>query len=87
MLDSRLTAPSSQPIDSANPSPLDDARSTRKVIFGSGGIHNGAQVLEMLQAGADVAQMYTALVYSGVSQITSIKKEMIEEMRSDNAKR
>jgi Dihydroorotate dehydrogenase len=34
----------------------------RKSIFGSGGIQNGAPVLEMLQARADVAQIYTALV-------------------------
>lgn len=41
----------------------------------------------MLQVGADVAQIYTALVYLGVSQITSIKREMIDEMRKEKAER
>lgn len=91
MLDSQL--PSSHSTDTlASPSlPLSTSpqnhHNNRKVIFGSGGIQNGAQVLEMLQAGADVAQIYTALVYLGVSQITSIKREMIEEMRKEKAER
>lgn len=51
-----------------------------KVIFASGGITNGQQALEILKAGASVAQIYTAMVYGGLGTITRIKKEMREEL-------
>lgn len=52
----------------------------RKVIFATGGITNGKQALEVLDAGADIAQVYTALVYGGVGTISRIKGEMREEI-------
>lgn len=52
-----------------------------KVIFATGGITNGKQALEVLNAGANVAMVYTALVYGGVGTISRIKDEMREEMR------
>ncbi|PNS17927.1 Dihydroorotate dehydrogenase (quinone), mitochondrial [Sphaceloma murrayae] len=51
-----------------------------KVIFATGGITNGKQALEVLNAGASVAQVYTALVYGGAGTISRIKKEMREEI-------
>ena len=68
------TTPISQPTPSGAPSP-------RKVIFATGGITNGKQALEVLEAGASVAQVYTALVYGGVGTIARMKDEMSEEMR------
>ncbi|KAI9835307.1 MAG: hypothetical protein M1819_002451 [Sarea resinae] len=70
---------------STNPSPSSfispkPASREPKVIFASGGITNGAQALEILNAGASVAMVYTALVYGGAGTITRIKKEMREEM-------
>jgi dihydroorotate dehydrogenase len=53
-----------------------------KVIFASGGITNGRQALEVLNAGASVAMVYTALVYGGVGTISRIKNEMREEMKA-----
>lgn len=53
----------------------------RMSIFATGGITNGAQALAVLEAGADVAQVYTALVYGGAGTITRMKTEMREEMR------
>ncbi|KAI9804491.1 MAG: hypothetical protein M1825_001390 [Sarcosagium campestre] len=53
----------------------------RKVIFASGGITNGKQALEVLDAGASVAMMYTAIVYGGVGTITRVKGEMRSEKR------
>ena len=53
----------------------------RKVIFATGGITNGKQALEVLEAGASVAQVYTALVYGGVGTIARMKDEMSEEMK------
>lgn len=52
-----------------------------KVIFATGGITNGKQALEVLNAGASVAMVYTALVYGGVGTITRIKDEMRAEMK------
>ena len=68
-----------------------------KVIFCTGGITDGHQALQVLEAGASVAMIYTginfltlstrlltlnpALVYSGVGKITSMKQEMRQEMR------
>ncbi|SZF04791.1 unnamed protein product [Blumeria hordei] len=51
-----------------------------KVIFASGGISNGKQVLEILNAGASVAQIYTAMVYGGAGTVTRIKQEMEQEL-------
>ena len=54
-----------------------------KAIFATGGITNGKQALEVLNAGADVAMVYTALVYGGIGTISRIKDEMREEMRRE----
>ncbi len=51
-----------------------------KVIFATGGITNGKQALEILNAGASVAQIYTAMVYGGSGTVTRIKREMKEEI-------
>ena len=51
----------------------------RKVIFATGGIANGKQALEILNAGASVAMVYTAIIYGGVGTITRIKQEMKQE--------
>lgn len=59
-----------------------------KVIFATGGITNGKQALEVLNAGANVAMVYTALVYGGIGTISRIKDEMREEMKhQDQEKR
>lgn len=49
-----------------------------KVIFATGGITNGEQCLQILNAGASVCQIYTAMMYGGVGTITRIKSEMRE---------
>ncbi|KAL8786405.1 MAG: hypothetical protein Q9213_002821 [Squamulea squamosa] len=72
-----ISPPSTSSTLSSSSSPN---HSQRKVIFATGGITNGAQVLEVLAAGADVAQVYTALVYSGIGTITKIKEQMREEL-------
>ncbi|KAI9774687.1 MAG: Dihydroorotate dehydrogenase (quinone), mitochondrial [Geoglossum simile] len=51
-----------------------------KVIFATGGITNGKQALEMLEAGADIAMIYTTIVFGGAGTVTRIKKEMRDEM-------
>ncbi|KAL2040481.1 hypothetical protein N7G274_006924 [Stereocaulon virgatum] len=72
----------------AAPSQQDSGKgnSKRKVIFATGGITNGKQALEVLEAGASVAQVYTALVYGGVGTIARIKDEMRDEMETSRRK-
>jgi dihydroorotate dehydrogenase len=59
---------------------LTRGRHEQKVIFATGGITNGKQALEILNAGASVAQIYTALIYGGVGTVSRIKREMRGEM-------
>ncbi|KAK6377793.1 Dihydroorotate dehydrogenase (quinone), mitochondrial [Lithohypha guttulata] len=62
-------------------------RDQPKVIFATGGITNGKQALEILNAGASVAMVYTALVYGGVGTISRIKDEMRYELKSKKEER
>lgn len=55
-----------------------------KVIFASGGITNGEQALDVLKAGANIAMLYTGLVYGGSGTITRMKEEMREIKRIEN---
>ncbi|OJD13677.1 hypothetical protein AJ78_05892 [Emergomyces pasteurianus Ep9510] len=50
----------------------------RKVIFASGGITDGEQAMKALKAGANVAMLYTGLIYEGSGTITRMKEEMRE---------
>jgi dihydroorotate dehydrogenase len=53
----------------------------QKVIFATGGITNGQQALDILNAGASVAMVYTAIVYGGAGTVTRVKKEMGEGIK------
>lgn len=63
------------------PAPAPAMDGARKVIFATGGITNGRQAREILDAGASVAQVYTAIVYGGVGTISRIKAEMREDAK------
>jgi dihydroorotate dehydrogenase len=54
----------------------DSSLTTKKVIFASGGITNGKEAKQVLDAGASVAMVYTALTYGGAGTISRIKDEM-----------
>ena len=67
--------------DSVPPSPVGSVAPSSiepKVIFATGGITNGEQCLQILNAGASVCQVYTAMMYGGVGTITRMKGEMRE---------
>lgn len=69
------------PLNSAGTETLSDPNFLEpKVIFASGGITNGKEALEILNAGASVAQIYTAMVYGGAGTVTRIKQEMRREL-------
>lgn len=69
------------PLYAEEPAPAPVTDGARKVIFATGGITNGRQAREILDAGASVAQVYTAIVYGGVGTISRIKTEMREEAK------
>lgn len=69
----------------STPAELDTNK--EKVIFATGGITNGKQALEVLNAGASVAMVYTAMVYGGAGTITRIKQEMRDEIRGVDVER
>lgn len=77
------TTPSSSlsPTSSVSSSPSPSSPRDRKVIFATGGVSNGVDALQLLAAGADVAQIYTALVYGGIGTVSKIKEEMREELK------
>lgn len=80
-LDGLQASPDLSSPDQENPKLRQLENLKQKVIFASGGITNGKQVLEVLDAGASVAMLYTYLVYGGVGTITNIKRELRSEMR------
>lgn len=66
-----------QPASITAPAPA----APRKVVFATGGITNGRQARDVLDAGASVAMVYTALIYGGVGTISRIKEEMREDAK------
>ncbi|KAF4423794.1 dihydroorotate oxidase [Fusarium acutatum] len=50
--------------------------SPQKVIFATGGITNGEQARNILNAGASVAMIYTTMTYGGAGTVTRIKREL-----------
>lgn len=79
----RISSPlAEQPSTLASSPPFaSSAGHQRKVLFATGGITNGRQAKEILDAGASVAMVYTALIYGGVGTITRIKEELREEKK------
>ncbi|KAI0841345.1 FMN-linked oxidoreductase [Hypoxylon sp. FL0890] len=57
----------------------------QKVIFATGGITNGRRALEVLNAGASVAMIYTGVVYGGAGTVTRMKREIKEELTEKKA--
>lgn len=56
-----------------------------KVIFATGGITTGQQALQVLNAGASIAMVYTGMVYGGAGTVTRMKREMRDEIVSGGA--
>ncbi|KAK8011560.1 dihydroorotate dehydrogenase [Apiospora arundinis] len=63
-----------------------DGSRNQKVIFATGGISTGEQALQILNAGASLAMVYTGLVYGGAGTVTRIKGEMKQVMDGSEKK-
>lgn len=53
----------------------------QKPIIGVGGIHSFESALDKLQAGADLLQIYTGLVYEGPSLVKKINKQLDQYLK------
>lgn len=51
-------------------------------VIGVGGIHNEADALEKLDAGADLIQLYTGFIYEGPGLIKRINRAILNRMKS-----
>ena len=52
-------------------------------IIGCGGIGSGDDAYAMIQAGASLVQLYSALVFEGPALVSRIKKQLAERLRGD----
>ncbi|GBR19550.1 quinone-dependent dihydroorotate dehydrogenase [Asaia spathodeae] len=52
----------------------------RLAVISCGGIETGFDVFERLRSGADMVQIYTALIYHGPALVTRIKAELLQEI-------
>ena len=53
-------------------------------LIGVGGIATGADVLEKIQAGASLVQLYTSFAYQGPTLIPRLKQELLQAMDAQN---
>lgn len=58
-----------------------DLTNGEKRIIGVGGISNGQDAIDKLKAGADLLQIYTALVYEGPGIVKKINREISNYLR------
>jgi len=50
-------------------------------LIGAGGIDSGAAAFAKIKAGASLVQLYTGLIFRGVSLVSAIKQDLIDFMR------
>jgi len=55
-------------------------------LIGVGGVSTAAQAYEKIRAGASAVQLYTALVYGGLSMVTEIAKGLDSLLERDGFK-
>ena len=53
------------------------------ILIGVGGVSNGNECYEKIKSGANLIQLYTALIFQGPKLITKIKKELVDLMKTD----
>jgi len=56
---------------------------TKLVLVGVGGIASGADAYAKIRAGANLVQLYTALVYEGAGLLKRIKRGLLEGLARD----
>lgn len=56
-------------------------------LIGVGGISNGLQAVQKLEAGANLLQLYSGLVYGGLPLLSDIKSEMVKALEKQGVSR
>ena len=56
------------------------------LLIGVGGVSNGNECYEKIKSGANLVQLYTALIFQGPQIITKIKNELVDLMKTDGFK-
>jgi dihydroorotate dehydrogenase len=72
----RSSEPSKDSRDGESKAVTKAVNKCQKTLFASGGITNGKQAMQVMNAGASVAMIYTTLVYNGAGTVSRIKEEM-----------
>jgi dihydroorotate dehydrogenase len=57
----------------------------RLALWASGGVFTADDVLERLRAGADLVQVYTALVYQGPGFVRTLVRDLTQRLRAEGA--
>ncbi len=55
----------------------------RLTLIGAGGVFSGADVLEKIQAGAALVQLYTSFAYHGPALVPRLKRELLASLDRD----
>jgi len=55
-------------------------------IIGVGGVNSGKSAYEKIIAGASLLQLYTGFVYKGPTIVKTIKKDLIQILKSEGIK-
>ena len=55
-------------------------------LIGVGGVSNGNECYEKIKSGANLIQLYTALIFQGPKIVTKIKNELVDLMKTDGFK-
>ncbi len=55
-------------------------------LIGVGGVSNGKECYEKIKAGANLVQLYTALVFQGPQIVNRIKNELVDIIKTDGFK-
>lgn len=63
---------------------ISQATGARKPIIGVGGIDSLDSALAMIRAGADLLQVYTALIYEGPSVVKRINRDLVRHLRKNS---
>lgn len=59
----------------------------RLTLIGCGGVASGADALKKIRSGAHLIQIYTAFTYQGPAVVSRIKKELLDELRTQGFSR
>ena len=55
-------------------------------LIGVGGVSNGNECYEKIKSGANLIQLYTALIFQGPKIVNKIKNELVGLMKTDGFK-